>query len=81
MQLCLELSKINVNVKVSTMCILHYYRPANLGLPHKDNQTHVDIVGPLTFKNLSQDVAFVRKQLFQNFRSLYRNSYRRYASY
>jgi hypothetical protein len=49
MQLCLELSKINVNVKVSTMCILHYYRPANLGLPHKDNQTHVDIVGPLTF--------------------------------
>jgi hypothetical protein len=38
--------KINVNVK---QCVFYtFIPPVNLEQPHKDNQTHTDIVVPLT---------------------------------
>jgi hypothetical protein len=61
MQLCLKLSKINVNVKHG-QCVFYTFIPlVNLELSHKDNQTHADIICPLTLLKLNQDVAFVQK--------------------
>jgi hypothetical protein len=61
MKLCSKLSKINVNVKHG-QCVFYPFIPlVNLELPHKDNETHANILVHLTLFKLNQDVAFVGK--------------------